>query len=648
MEDPKWGIKLEDIRDECVADKYGKMYRDAKSVQEQRTKGHKIFSKVSHMQTLFEDKDGNVFSEGSSQAIKRKVRAQTIQRVPDGEIDTQYDKNSIEQAEIDFLFKNKILTSEIDGKDMLKNLCRAFNMAWDYGNACVRTDFEEDLDGDMRVTFDLIHWNDVLPAPDCDYVEEAPWYMVREYISKSDLWQLLDRSDEDFPVLDDTYEEDTIKYLIENEVKDGVHHNSLSLADVEKGVSKIESIEVLTLYKRGCDEFVTFVPSVQAVLRRVKNEDPRKDIPLHFMVLEPDADFPLGVSSVMYTLGQQQFADAFQTLSYQTLLMATQPPLMGFGNLTPSKIKMKPRSYWPMGTNPNNKIEKFPVETTTLTQYGSILQNVSANMMKNLNVTDSTIASDAHAMTYSGTPQGVVMQQKDKTITVNTYQKRVEVFFAEWANHALRSYINSMGGIQEMTVDEQTRRKVWAIEKTLLPMLPDGSIDETDSIIHEDKISIDFDALQGSMFEFKVRAGSLIESEKEAEQKRIQELLVPVTQMMGALSDDGKKTFERVIMQLVERMCELSNIDISASTADEISNDMLAKTMEATMEQVLSQRQAIQQMQQILLQLASGQEPGQEQPQEGQPEQGEPPQQQPQEQPTPGMERLAEVSQQLQ
>ncbi|MDQ9825851.1 hypothetical protein RFZ44_21340, partial [Acinetobacter sp. 163] len=89
------------------------------------------------------------FSEGTTQALKRKLRAQTLQRVPDGEITTQFDKNSIEQVETEFLFDTKVVRSEFDGKDMMKNLCRAFNTAYDYGFACIRTGFERDLDGDL-------------------------------------------------------------------------------------------------------------------------------------------------------------------------------------------------------------------------------------------------------------------------------------------------------------------------------------------------------------------------------------------------------------------------------------------------------------------------------------------------------------------
>lgn len=597
---PRWDIKPEDIRDSCVADKYRAMLHRAKAQMDLRTKGHGYFTKIAHMQNLYDTRDGQ-FSEGTTQAIKRKIRSETIQRVPDGELVTQFDKNSIEQAEIDFIFQNKVLTSEYDGKDMLKNLWRTFDASYDYGYGCVRTGFEKDLDGDIRVTYKLIQWNDVLPAPDCDYIEEAEWYLIREYISYSELKNLINYETD--TIKDKTYNEKTVKYLIDNHAPTAPDVRSTPLADKKNGVVKNDSVEVYTLYKRGMKTFKTFVPSVSAVLREVDNYDPRKDVPLHFLILEPDPEFPLGCSSIMYTLAQQQFADAFQTSAYQQLLLSTNPPLMTFGNLTNAKIRMKARAIWNMGTNPNNKVEKYPVETTTITQYNPIKQSVQADMMKNLNITEQTVASDAHVMTYSGTPQGVEQQRRDKTTTVNQYQKRLEVFFSEWSNHALRSYINAISGKLELTVDETTRRKIWDVEKSQSETDPLTGEPLVKSVINKNKITIDFDILKEDLglLQFTVRTGSFIEAERDVEREHIQNLIVPVSQMIPAIDEENKTAFTNVIMQLVSRLCELSDIDISASTSKPINDKLLMQSMQATMEQVMAQQQQLDNISQMLM-----------------------------------------------
>lgn len=605
--------KIDKVGKEKAA-KLDKKWKDGQSVHQNRTTGFDFFAKVAKNMTLFEKGRKDEWSEGSTQTIMRKIRSQTLQRVPDGEIVTPFDKNTIEQVIVDFLFKHKVLTSEYDGKDMLKNLWKAFNNSYIYGMACVRTGFEKDLDGDPRISWTLIPYGDVIPSPDCKDIQEADWYIIREYIPLSNLKLQVDW--ETGAAKDSTYDADVVRYLCENEIKDGAGPESLALADKKKGVTPTKSVEVRTYYCRGADEFITYVPSINAILRKVKNYDPRKDVPIHFLILEPDPEFPYGCSSVMWTMAQQQFADAFQSVAYQTLLLSLKPPLQVFGNLTNPKMKMRPGAVWPMGTNPNNKIEKFPIETTTLTGYNGILEGISARMMNSLNITDATVASDANVPHYSATPQGVEQQRLDKTITINQYQKRVEVFFAEWANHAIRSYINSMTGEHEMVVDSKTRRRIESIEEAqrkqseleLRQSFDQDVVDETiaesagedDSIVDGNKVTIDFSMFEDSLFNFEVRSGSLIESEQETERQNIQEMLVSVTQMMGNVSDANKATFESIVMQLVLRQCELANIDISAGIASTLNEQLVMQALESTMGAVAEQQSQIGQLQQAM------------------------------------------------
>jgi hypothetical protein len=569
--DKKWNIRMEDIKsDKCA--RLDKKFNAARATMNLRTADHELFGKVAHNMSLIQ-RTGKVFSEGSTQAAMRKMLTQSIQRVPDGQLITQYDKNSKEAVWCESIFEEKVMTSEFDGKDMLKNLMRTAMMSYQYCFGCVVTGFEKDLDGDVRVSYRLINWNDVYPDPDCDYIEEAEWYIIRQYLSHDTLKSLLGENDS---IKDSTYDENVVKYLIESHATSGQDYRSVKLADGKKGVTKIRSVEVRTLYRRGSNEFITWVPTANAILRTVKNYDPRKDVPVHFMILQPDPDFPLGVSQIMWTLGHQQFADGFQTTSYELMMLAARPPLMMFGNLPNPKIAMKPGAIWPIGTNPNNKIENFQVETSTLNRYGDILEQASASMMRNLGVVDGTVASDAKA-NYSGTPQGVEAQREDKTISVNSIQKRVEIFFSEWANHAMRSYVNAMSGVHELTVSEDTRRRIY-------------DVDGPDSI-DGNKIAIDFSLLKPESINFQVRTGSLTQSKSQEKIDNIQGVLIPLTQMLGNLSEDNHSMFENsVLLPLIQSWLEAADIDVSQQTGSAVENQIMLNALAETMAQVQQQQ----------------------------------------------------------
>lgn len=105
-----------ELIDEQVKD-LDKNFSIAQSRMRERTIDFKVFDKIAHMMNLYDAKEV-VFSEGSTQSILRKARSQTIQRAPDGQVQSSYDDESIEKVELDFLFNNKILDSQYFNQDM--------------------------------------------------------------------------------------------------------------------------------------------------------------------------------------------------------------------------------------------------------------------------------------------------------------------------------------------------------------------------------------------------------------------------------------------------------------------------------------------------------------------------------------------------
>lgn len=603
--------ELEKLQKGCIdqVEEFENMFKRARNVHDQRTKDFKLYAQIAHMENLYDD-DDIIFSEGSTQSLERKMRAQSLQRVPDGELITQYDKNSIEQIEMEYIFEHKILRSEYSGKSMYKNLWKSFDNAYVYGFACVRTGFEKDSRGDVRISYNHIPYNHVFPNPDCDDIAEAEWYIVEEMLSKAYLEGLFDKNDK---LTDSTWNEDAIRYILKEESFDPSDQTRPdNLEDNKRGVFKLESIKVRTLYRRGDSEFIMYAPKLKLILRKTKNYDPRLETPLHFMILEPNPEFPLGCSSVRWTLSHQQYADAFMSSSYNALLLATDPPLQGTGDFTDTDIYMLPGAFWDLGTNPNAKIEPFRVETTTITQYGSILEQVAGSMARIMNAPDTTIASDANVPSYSKTPNGVEQQKEDKTITVNQYQKMIEEFFSEWANHALRSYLAAMGGKQELTVDESTRRKIADIEETLQrkeerknPKNPKTLPSIID--LKTNKIKINFDRLTADRLDFQVRTGSLIQDPQSKQREAIQDALVSTSQMLGNVSDERKPVIETIVISMIKRLLELSDIDIASSSAELLEAEKQTAILKAFGNQIMLQNQAINKLEQITTQLAQSQ-----------------------------------------
>lgn len=581
----RWNVDKDSLKSKEIAKMHAR-YDAAKSQMQRRTYHHELYGLLAKNKSIHEwsVKKGSTkyFSEGSTQYILRKVLADTIQRVPDGELVTQYDQASIEHVLLQYLFENKIMVSEIEGIDMMANLTKAFKMSFVYAFAPVRTGFEEDFDGDARVKFSLEQWSDVFINPDCTDICRPEVVYHRSYMTKDDVLALLDEAGN---VKDPTYNEDAVHCVIDEEMFSGKQWESEAMADKMKGSTALQSLELITEYRRGAKEFTTFCPALNCEWRKVPNYDPRRGIPWNFLVLEPDMDFPIGVSQVEFLLADQQFNDLFQTSAYKNLLLAMEPPIMVSGwETNPSSYKYEPRKIWNLGNNPNQvKVEPVKIENSILSNWSTTREAVAAAMVRNLNVADGTIAKDSGAG-YSKTAPGVDQQVAEKTININQYQKRVESFFQQWAVQALRMYVNSMHGVHQLAVDEETRRRLYDIGR--------------EDLIDGSKVSIDFDGLSVESLGFTVRAGSLIQKKEDQELDRLTAMVQPFIQNLNGWSEDNRRVIENdVLLPCAMRMLELSNTDISSTLAESLSTQ-IAKNMLAGMQQQMdAQQQQIDGMQ---------------------------------------------------
>lgn len=569
----RWNVNKDSLVSVCV-EKTLVDFNHAKAQMAQRTNHHELYGLLAKNKSIHEywgrtrSKQKSYFSEGSTQYILRKTLADTIQRVPDGELETQYDKASKEHIWLQYIFDNKIMASEYEGIDMMSNLTNAFKMSFIYAFAPVRTGFEKDCDGDVRVGFNLEQWSDVFINADCKDIRRPEVVYFRQYLSRADVESLIDNEGN---VYDHTYNEDTIHYILDEDIFSAKMFESEKLADKLKGATAIESITLITEYKRGADEFVTFVPELKAEFRRVPNYDPRKGIPWNFLVLEPDPDFPLGISQVEFLLADQQFNDLFQTSAYKNLLLAMEPPIMVSGwETNPSSYKFEPRKIWNLGNNPNSKVEPVKIDNSVLSGWSTTREAIAASMLRNLNIMDGTVAADSHVTNYSKTAPGVQQQIENKTITVNQYQKRVEDFVSQWAVQALRMYINAMSGEVELTVDEETRRRLFDIGE--------------ESCIVGNKIKIDFSLLSADMLEYKVRAGSLVQRKEDQELEKLTTMIQPIIQNLNGWSEQNRTVIENdVLLPVTMRMIELSDTDLAATVAESL-NSQIAKNMLAGMQ----------------------------------------------------------------
>lgn len=152
-----------------------------------------------------------------------------------------------------------------------------------------------------------------------------------------------------------------------------------------------------------------------------------------------------------------------------------------------------------------------------------------------------------------------------------------------------------------MTVDEDTRRLIADFEKAQNATRMQNNQPELKSIIDGNKIEIDFDKLATDNLSFTVRTGAFVQSKKKDRIESLNQMLVSISQSMGNVSEQNRQVFETVVMNIIERLLELSDIDFKASSSKLFNDKVVNETLIALIDYVKNNAKATQQLQQIVL-----------------------------------------------
>ena len=478
-------------------------------------------------------------SSGETAGIVRRMARNLVQNTPNVEVVSKFDDDSPHGIFARYILKSKIIGSDTYSNDMQQNLFASTKTGLTIGFDCVVPCLVQDYSKAWHIKYDTIHHRDVFPEPGAKDVRDATEVYVRRYLTRGEVMALIRNEPAGWDVA-------ALRELIsKNPTPPPRDRQSNSQADNKRKVIA-EGYEIVTRYVAGGDNFVTFSPSTQLLLRVEKNKDPLKRHPVLFLVLEKDSQHPLGKSQVELLLGRQEFQDLMHNGAMKLWYRNINPSIIGYGT-GGSLPNLSPGKFTSFG-NPNAKLEAFEVNTQTLMQYNVISQGNLGSMVNLVGSADQQMAVQA-GNGMSATPQGVEAQSAMVDITTNNYQKAIENFFSRYCSYALTLYFHELAGVKKMKVTAESRQEL--IGAGLDPELfnEDGTLE------------MDFSELAT---EYYVRCvpGSLVEMEDEKQLRILNQLFIPLSQAMPALAQTGDMDMLRnmaaTMAFIVEREIELS------------------------------------------------------------------------------------------
>lgn len=512
-------------------------YEKFKREMDSRTKDFWKLDTLAAGEVLTKREDLSNVSSGDVAGMVRRTSRNIVQNTPNVEVISEFDDDSVEGIFTRHMLLSKIIGTDTYSNDMQQNLFASTMGAFTRGFDCAIPVLLQDAQGGWFIKYDSIHYKDVFPEDGAKDVRQAHKVFVRRYLTRADVHAL---------VKDETagWNIPALQTMVQSAAPNRKHESASH--EQKKQGQLPEGYEIVTLYTDSGDPFLTFDVRHKLLLRIEENLHPKKWHPVHFLVLEKDDQQPLGKSMVELLLGRQEFQDLLLNGAMKMWYWGINPTLIGRGvNTTPM---LAPGKFINL-SNPNAVIEPMEVSTQTLQSFGIISQQNQGAMILTAGAADQQMAAGA-GNGMSATPQGVEAQTAMVDITTNNYQKAVENFFSHYCSYALCIYFQELKSLKKVTPNAEARLKL--LKAGLKPEL-----------INKDTRAIEMDFSKLAV-EYFVRCvpGSLTELEDEKQVRVLQEMLVPLSQSMGAIAalqdPDMTKAATQTVQYILGQLIKLS------------------------------------------------------------------------------------------
>ena len=547
----------------CAA-KTARQFDRAKREHDIRVKNYDNLVKLVNAEVISEKPDLPNVSSGEVAGMIRRMARNLVQHTPNVEVVSKFDDDGAAGVFAAHILKSKIIGDDLYSNDMQQNLFASAMNSLTLGFDAVVPLLRQDAAGGWEMKYDALYYRDVFPDPGVKDVRDAKVVFVRRYLTKNDVVSLVRNQTSGWDIY-------ALKTLLQNDPpardRDSVDHQS------SKHHSMPEGYEIITYYNSFGDPFLTWDARNKMLLRIEKNKDPLKRHPVQFLVVEKDANQPLGKSQVELVLGRQEFQDLMFNGAMKMWYRNINPPILGIGWNSQVTPNIGPGKFIPI-SNPNSELKPMEMSTQTLLQYNQISTANAGNMVQQLGAADQQMATmNGAGGGMSQTPQGVEAQQAMVDITTNNFQKAIENFFSRYCSYALTVYFAELkGSVSDIIPTADARRAMVNGGLVLEDVIgPEGQVVRKADFTSDGKLNLKFDDLATEYF-VRTVPGSLVELEDDKQLRILNQMYVPLSQMMPALAAAGNQealqkataTLEFIMQRTLELSGSTHSAELSA------------------------------------------------------------------------------------
>lgn len=458
-------------------------------------------------------------------------------------------KNSITALLCNFLLRKTAFNEDTFGKGLLSTLQIGAEQALTHGFAAFLVATGQ-MYNDFGTSMRLLHYSDTGLEPGVSDSNESGYHFVVAHLTPGKVKSILRKAEAKEST---TWNIPALKKLLESTPTSKNYSKYQSDPKKVGGPDNAHSYELITRYETGPNgKTVTFCKEVTEAPLRVLEGKSKWGYPrVQYLVIDPAALTPFGISRVRLAAPNQNFMNIYYGNIAAMLLLNSAPPLFKRGTfLKPTALKRN--AVWE-SMDPNAEISLKMLDNGSLGSFPTISAQLASQIQNIMGGQSNMINGGSKASPFGKTAPGVQAGQDLMGVETNQITNILENFLRQYGLVSLDVLLSENSGEDTIIVDDDTMNAINTVaeqeflktaQKDPITQMP---LEQFVPVIGDDhEIKIVWEDLYASIKEWSVEIDvSLSPDElKDAKHADLQDMLVVLAQNAKDIPGAAEKVQE--------------------------------------------------------------------------------------------------------
>lgn len=429
-------------------------YRLSKSHTEQYTRDFRYLDDLADGVTINPQDKTPFVGDTTIAGMVRNIPRDSLQQLPVFSAIVNGTKNSIPALLCTYLLKKTAFNEDTFGKGLLSTLQIGAEQALSHGFAAFMV-ATGTMYNDYGTTMRLLHHMDVALEPGVSDSNESGYFYVTANLTPSRVKKILKAASGNENT---SWNVQALQQLMEStpRAKDYQQYESAARRN-QAGEAASPTYEFVTRYETGPGAtYVTFCPELSEAPLRVMDSKSKWGYPrVLYLVIDPAALTPFGVSRVRLASPNQNFMNIYLGNIASMLLLNSKPPLLKRGRFT-KPVQLKQGVVWET-LDQNASVDLKTMDNGALAQFVPMAQQFAGQIQ---NIMGKPAGPSGPASKFSNTSPGVKQQEAISDTSTNQITKILENFLRQYALVALDTLLSEQTGEDPIIVDDDTKNAI--------------------------------------------------------------------------------------------------------------------------------------------------------------------------------------------